>query len=105
MVEQSVLPFSEAEISTAASSKYLAQLCKHFQHKLSVSFDAQHGRIEFPAGVCTLDAATKAETLVMRVNAKDESGLATLEDVVARHLQRFAFREPFAINWTRHASN
>jgi hypothetical protein len=33
-------------------------------------------------------------TLVMQVTADDEAALTVLEDVVARHLVRFAFRDP-----------
>ena len=37
----------------------------------------------------------------MRLSAGDEAALARLEDVVARHLLRFAFREKPEIRWTR----
>jgi uncharacterized protein len=92
---------SEARVPTAAPSRYLAQLCKHFGHKLPVEFDERHGRVEFPAGRCELDAPAEAGTLVMRVIADDEAALARLEDVVARHLERFAFREKPEVHWTR----
>jgi hypothetical protein len=39
----------------------------------------------------------------MRVIASDEAALAKLEDVVARHLERFAFREKPEVRWTRAA--
>ncbi len=90
---------SEGRVPTAVPRRYLGQLCKHFEHKLPVTLAEDHGRIEFPAGVCTLDA--EAETLVMRVTAGDDAALARLEDVVARHLERFAFRDKPEIRWTR----
>lgn len=92
---------SEARMATAMPSRYLTQLCKHFQHKLPVTLEERHGRIEFTAGVCELDAAASPDTLTLRVTAGDETALATLEDVVARHLKRFAFREEPEIRWTR----
>lgn len=92
---------SEARVSTASPRRYLGQLCKHFEHKLPVTLAEDHGRIEFPAGVCLLDA--DAEALVMRVTAGDEAALARLEDVVARHLQRFAFRDTPEVSWVRTA--
>lgn len=92
---------SEARVPTEVPQRYLAQLCKHFQHKLPVTSDERHGRIEFPMGSCELDAAASAGTLLMRVLASDEAALAKLEDVVARHLERFAFREKPEIRWTR----
>lgn len=94
---------SEARVPTAVPHRYLAQLCKHFQHKLQVTFDERHGRIEFPAGRCELDAVASAGTLLLRVVASDEAALAKLEDVVARHLERFAFREQPEVRWTRAA--
>jgi hypothetical protein len=94
---------SEARVPTAVPRRYLAQLCKHFQHKLPVTFDEGHGRIEFAAGRCELDAEAASGILVMRVVAGDEPDLARLEDVVARHLVRFAFREKPEVRWTRAA--
>jgi hypothetical protein len=59
----------------------------------------EHGRIELAAGSCVLQAGS--DTLVMRVTANDERALAGLEDVVARHLLRFAFRDQPEVQWTR----
>lgn len=92
---------SEARVPTATPRRYLGQLCKHFEHKLPVTLAAEHGRIEFPDGICTLHAESGAEVLVMRVAASDEAALAKLEDVVARHLGRFAFRDKPEIPWLR----
>ena len=91
---------SEARVATAMPRRYLAQLCKHFQHKLPVTLAEDHGRIEFTGGVCALEATD--DTLILRL-AADEAALARLEEVVARHLLRFAFREPPEIRWTRAA--
>jgi hypothetical protein len=92
---------SEARVPTEVPSRYLQQLCKHFQHKLPAEFDERHGRVEFPAGRCELDATAEPGTLLMRVVAGDAAALARLEDVVARHLERFAFREKPEVRWTR----
>lgn len=99
----SVTLASEARVPTSVPQRYLAQLCKHFQHKLPVVLEEGRGRIEFPLGRCELDA-TVAETLLLRVLAGDEAALAQLEDVVGRHLERFAFREKPEIRWTRTAA-
>jgi hypothetical protein len=90
---------SEARVTTSVPRRYLAQLCKHFQHRVPVMLEDDHGRIEFPAGICTL--AIDGETLVLRATAEDEDALARVEDVAARHLERFAFREKPDIRWTR----
>lgn len=91
------MPTSQARITTEHPSRYLQQLCKHFAHKLPVTFDPEHGRIEFSIGVCELTAVPGV--LTMQAEAADETALRQLEEVVARHLERFAFREPPEIAW------
>jgi hypothetical protein len=92
---------SEARVATLLPRRYLGQLCKHFQHKLPVTLDETTGSIAFPSGLCTLQA--EAEALLLRVSAADPDALVALEGVVARHLLRFAFRDPPQIAWTRAA--
>ncbi len=94
-------PASVARVSTSMPRRYLGQLCKHFEHGdgVSVSLSESHGRIAFPFGVCTLEA--DAETLIMRATAGDAAALDRLESVIARHLDRFAFRDKPEICWMR----
>jgi hypothetical protein len=94
---------SEARIATPQSSRYLQQLCKHFAHKLPVTHGAARGRIEFSAGVCELGAV--GDALTLNVSAGEEASLPVLEDVVERHLKRFAFREAFNVRWSRQAAS
>lgn len=91
---------SEARVATASPRRYLAQLCKHFGHKVPAVFEERVGRIEFPFGVCEL-AAPGEDALVLRVSAEDEEKLTQAEGVVGRHLERFAFREVLEIAWRR----
>ncbi|WP_425407343.1 DUF2218 domain-containing protein [Hwanghaeella sp.] len=90
---------SRAVIRTEKASRYLQQLCKHFGHKIPVTFDSQAGHISFPGGDCRLQADEAA--LTMLVSAPDNEGLENLEGVAARHLERFAFREDMQIAWQR----
>ena len=90
---------SEARVATAAPRRYLAQLCKHFAHMLPATHDEAHGRIEFTGGTCTLEAEDM--TLVLHLAAEDAAARERLEDVVARHLLRFAFREAPEVRWVR----
>ena len=86
---------------TDKASRYLQQLCKHWEHNLKVEFTADHGTIVFPKdargadwpgdGLVTLDA--KAEGLAIRVDASAEGQLEALKGAVERHVDRFAFRE------------
>ncbi len=88
---------SMATIATPNARKYLVQLCKHFQHKRPVTFDPRSGRIEFSIGDCRLDASEGM--LTISLSAPDEAQMAQLQEVIASHLVRFAFREPPKIEW------
>ena len=88
---------SIARFETVKASGYLQQLCKHFAHKLAVEFTPTQGQIPFAAGTCQLEASDN--TLTMKVEAQDAGNLAQVQDVIERHLLRFAFREPAKIEW------
>ena len=101
---------SAARVPTAHASKYLQQLCKHWQHNLMVEFTANQGTVTFPKdargadwpgdGLVTFDAGP--DTLSVRIDASVEAQLEGLEGAVARHLDRFAFREaPLPFDWQR----
>lgn len=91
---------AEARVATPAASRYLQQLCKHFAHKIpETTFNETIGRIPFSLGVCDLDAGAAPETLLLTVVAADGDSLQRLQEVVASHLLRFAFREPLAVAW------
>ena len=97
-----------ARVPTTSGSRYLQQLCKHWSHNLQVEFDANHGRVTFPAegrsgsfpgdGTATMNA--EAEQLVVRVHGHTGEQVERLKQVVASHLDRFAFREaPLPFDW------
>jgi len=88
---------STATVTTTTPRRYLVQLCKHFEHRLTVSQTGNSGRIEFPMGTCALQAA--GDTLALKASAATADALTQLKDVIARHLLRFAFRDPPAIAW------
>ena len=93
---------SEARVATPRSARYLGQLCKHFAHRIPVSYSATEGRVEFPTGICEMEAL--GDVLILRATATDEPSLGQVEEVVARHLERFAFRDQPEISWTRGAA-
>jgi len=88
---------SVAEIATPNTSRYLQQICKHFAHKRPVTFDPTTGSIAFSSGECRLEAGE--DVLKLTVTTPVASQLEQLQDVVARHLVRFAFREDMRIDW------
>ena len=97
-----------ALVPTANGSRYLQQLCKHWQHNLVVEFTADHGRATFPKdargadhpgdGLVRFDA--EDDGLRVRIDASSGDQLEGLKGAVARHLERFAFREaPLTFDW------
>jgi uncharacterized protein len=97
-----------AVVPTTSASRYLQQLCKHWQHNLRVAFTPEHGTITFPRDIrgadypadatATLDAV--AEALAVRIDASSPEQRDQLKEVVARHVDRFAFREaPLPFDW------
>lgn len=86
--------------ATAQGRKYLAQLCKHFGHKVpaTVDPDGAAGRVQFAMGTAQFRADDAALTVQLR--AGTAAGLQQMREVVDDHLRRFAFREGFeAMTW------
>jgi hypothetical protein len=98
-----------AHVATPSASRYLQQLCKHWAHNLEVAFDAAHGRVIFPRdargmdwpGDATLTLTASDGALSCQIDASAPGQLDGLKGAVARHLNRFAFREgELAFDWT-----
>lgn len=92
------MPISSSITATPNASRYLQQLCRHWAHKFSVSFDAATGQIEFGEGRFLTLKANDAE-LSLRLIAPDEASRQKMEQVVAEHLLRFAFKEELSFSW------
>lgn len=97
-----------ARTPTSHASKYLQQLCKHWQHNLAVEFDTQQGRVTFPKdargadwpGDAVVTFTAEPDALITTIEASVEGQLEGLKGAVARHLDRFAFREaPLTFAW------
>jgi uncharacterized protein len=97
-----------ALVPTMSGSKYMQQLCKHWAHNLTVEFDATKGTVIFPKdargaewleqGVVTMTA--QEDGLACRIDASAPGQLDGLKGALARHLDRFAFREaPLSFDW------
>lgn len=88
---------SETLVATENASSYLQRLCKHFGHKTEVTFTPKTGTIAFEFG--TADLRAEAEGLVMTARAETDENLERLKRVLAKHLERFAFREELEVDW------
>jgi hypothetical protein len=99
---------SNVAVPTSQASRYLQQLCKHWSHNLTVDFDEARGTVTFPRnargadwpGDATLEMRAGETALECRLDASAPGQLEALKGAVARHLDRFAFREaPLAFDW------
>ncbi len=88
----------KGRFETANGSKYLQQLCKHFAHKIEVSYTPEEGVCVFPMGKAYLTADQTG--LTVRFELHSTEGAASARNVIDRHLERFAFREAFtSMQW------
>jgi uncharacterized protein len=91
---------STAEIKTDNAGKYLVQLAKHWSHRFpDLTWNDTRAEIPFPTGNCVFTSKENILTIVLTVS--DEDAASRLENVVAEHLKRFAFREFLDIVWRR----
>jgi hypothetical protein len=99
---------SSSIVPTENASRYLQQLCKHWAHNMTVNFTAEKGTVVFPRdargaawpadGVFTM--TSRPDGLHCHIQASSTEQLVGLQGAVARHLDRFAFREaPLTFNW------
>lgn len=92
------MPTAVTQISTAHASRYIAQLCKHFRHKVPASWDANSGEADFGLGRCRMAAADG--TLTLTCLADTAEGLGRVRLIVEDHVVRFAWRESLTVAWT-----
>jgi hypothetical protein len=94
------MTMAKAHVPTTNAAKYLQQLCKHWSHRLRVELQEGVGTVHFPDAVATMTA--RSSDLVVSVEADDEQMLDLIKGVVAKHLDRFAFREaPLSFQWSQ----
>jgi uncharacterized protein len=87
------MPSATARLATPNGPKYLQQLCRHFAHKVPVSFSDTAATCALPPGPAELQA--DADGLTVSVTARDCAGLESAKAIIDSHLVRFAFREEF----------
>lgn len=89
---------SVGRFPTSHASKYLQQLCKHFAHKIDVTYDETSAEAALPPGPCKMSADEME--LQIEITAQDVEGLEVAKRIIDSHLERFAFREEFkTMDW------
>ena len=94
---------STALVRTDKASRYLVQLCKHFGHKVPAEWTETGGVVRFEPGTCRMAAADGELTLACESETPED--LAVVQDVIASHLQRFAWKEELTVSWTEGAAS
>jgi len=90
---------SVARVPTGQPERYIKQLVSHLGHRASTELLADgQGVIRVDTGQCTLTAAP--DGLILRASADGAEGLARVQDVVGRHLERFGAREGLHVEWS-----
>jgi hypothetical protein len=94
---------STGTVATDRPARYGKQLTSHLSRRNGGEWDedAATGWIQFTDGRAELTAAEATLTIVL--DTPDDATAETLEDVVARHLVRFATQDELAITWVRSA--
>jgi uncharacterized protein len=96
------VPESSAVVMTDASVRYAKQLLAHLGRKNTVEpvEDAPDGgRLLFAYGIGIV--RPQADCLRLDAVATDAESLARVEDVLARHLERFGARRELVVRWKR----
>lgn len=90
---------STGRFETDNAHRYMVQLCKHFDHKIPTEVEGDTGTIRFDIGTARLTA--EPSVLSCQVTGTDAATLEHLQDIIDRHLARFAFREDFThMDWS-----
>lgn len=93
------MPHSTAHVVTDRPERYIKQLVSHMSHKARAVLGGD-GRavIEVRSGRCVL--RPHGGGLEMIATAADAESLLGVQDVVARHLLRFATQEDLVADWS-----
>lgn len=90
--------YSTARIATERPYRYLKQLVSHMGHRASTELRGDdRGIIVLRRGTCHL---TAADDLHILAQAADPEDLPGVQDVITRHLHRFATRDHLVIAWS-----
>ena len=94
------MPTSQAKVATDAAPRYAKQLLSHLGHRAQVvalEGVPDGGKLVFAYGTGTVQPA--GDHILLVAEAGDEESLRHVEDVLARHLERFGARRELVVTW------
>ena len=86
-----------SRFETDAAGRYLQQLCKHFAHKVTASWNDSSGEVAFAPGSCAMRAEPDALDFLCHAETADDA--QKLITIIEMHLIRFAWRDHVELNW------
>lgn len=97
---------STGTVATHRAARYGKQLVSHLGRKSVGNWDdtSASGTLDMGDGAAHVDLKTTPDALVIMIEAA-ESDIATYEDVVGRHLERFGERDELRVGWERVAGS
>jgi len=93
---------STAVVPTDSAARYAKQLLAHLGRKAGVEpveGDPDAGLLHLSGGTGVV--RPRADHLILEASADDADSLATVEDVLGRHLERFGARRELTVTWER----
>ena len=96
------MPTSSTVFATVHGERYKQAIAKHFGHKITVEETDRAAILTFEMGTGTVELVKDGLSLSAKASSGED--VAVIEDVLERHLERFAFRETFPkLDWQRKA--
>lgn len=93
------MPKASSAFRTERASRYIAQMCKHFAHKVEAEHDETTGRIALPTGPALMEA--RDGELHFTVETDDAAELDRAKHIIESHIVRFAFRDKLeSLDWS-----
>ena len=91
--------YARAEVATPTPDRFIRQLVSHLSHKATTELQSDEtGVITVHDGQCKLTG--EGELLVLEATAENVQGLAHIQDVAGRHLERFGARAALRVEWS-----
>ena len=89
---------AQALIAIPTPARYMARLCNHFAHRVTVQREASTAKVAFPNAPCSMQATD--DHLEIRIDSEDPANLERVQGVVTRHLKQVAPEEKFEVTWS-----
>jgi hypothetical protein len=88
---------SQAVVATNRAERFAKQLASHLGQRMAVTTVHGDQQLSFSAGRCLL--TPRPDALVLTATAAGADALASVQEVIARHLVRFGAKDELTVEW------